>query len=298
MKILHIGNICGIPNSIRNAQIKLGHISKTLSFDPDPHHISDFDYDVPYSLGRIKSATLRMWILFKIGWRYNVFHFAGNSLANGMDIPLWKLLGKKVIIHYHGSEIRNKMQPWFHRYADVTFVSTPDLLKFAPGSIWLPNPIKIENYMGATPMPNLITHAPSNPELKGTSDIIKILNTIPNIEFNIISGVPYEEALERYKNSMIVIDQIKIGWYGMVSLECMAIGTPVMCYISPELAPFLPEPLPLFITSEQTLKSDIIYLLNNTELRIKQIDAGKQYVLTVHNSDNIAKIILKSLEVS
>ena len=296
MRFLHIGNICGIPNSIRDAQIELGHVSKTLSFDPDLHHISDFDYDIPYSLGRITSALLRILVLFKIGWKYDVFHFAGNSLANGMDIPFWKLLGKKIIIHYHGSEIRNKMQPWFHRFADATFVSTPDLLKFAPGSKWLPNPVKIENYMSATPLPNLITHAPSNPLLKGTSEIIKVLNTIPDIKFDIISGVPYEEALRHYRESTIVIDQIKIGWYGMVSLECMAIGTPVMCYISEDLKYYLPEPLPLFLTSAETLESDIPYLLHNPELQSKQIQAGYNYVTNVHNPKNIAKLIIKSLE--
>jgi hypothetical protein len=298
MRFLHIGNICGIPNSIRDAQIELGYVSKTLSFDPDPHHISDFDYDVPYSLGRITSAILRMWILFKVGWRYNVFHFAGNSLANGMDIPFWKLLGKKIIIHYHGSEIRNKMQPWFHRFADATFTSTPDLLKFAPGSIWLPNPIDIGNYMGATPLPNLITHAPSDPKLKGTSEIIEIMKKLPEVNFDLISGVPYEEALEHYRKATIVIDQIKIGWYGMVTLECMAIGTPVMCYISDDLKDYLPNPYPLFITSENTLKSDIEFLLFDENFRKSLIKIGRDYVSNVHDSKNIAKIILKSLGVT
>lgn len=298
MKFLLIGNICGIPNSIRDAQIRLGYVSKTISFDPDPYHISDFDYDIPYSLGRTKSALLRIWTLFKIGWKYDVFHFAGNSLANGMDIPFWKLLGKKIIIHYHGSEIRDKKQPYFHRFADATFTSTPDLIKFAPESIWLPNPISIGNYMEATPIPNLITHAPSNPLLKGTSDIIKILNNISDIKFNIISGVPYEEALEHYRKSTIVIDQIKIGWYGMVSLECMAIGTPVMCYISEDLKQYIQKPYPLFMTSKETLESDILFLLNNEEYKIEQIKSGKEYVSTVHNPDNIAKIILKSLGVT
>lgn len=238
MRFLHIGNICGIPNSIRDAQVKLGHTSKTLSFDPDPHHISDFDYDIPYSLGRITSCAKRMFILFKIGRNYDVFHFAGNSLANGMDILLWKFMGKKVIIHYHGSEIRNKKQPYFHKFADVLFASTPDLLKFAPGSTWLPSPININDYKEAHPSEIItITHAPSDPKLKGTETIISTMNKIilklPYIKFDYISGVPYETAIEHYRKATFVIDQIKIGWYGMVSLECMAIGTPVLCYISP-----------------------------------------------------------------
>jgi len=302
MKFLHIGNICGIPNSIRDAQIELGHTSKTLSFDPysDNRYISDFEYNIPYSIGRISSAFLRIYILLKMGWNYNVFHFAGNSLANGIDIILWKLMGKKVIIHYHGSEIRNRKQPFFHKFADALFVSTPDLLKFAPGSIWLPNPIHTQNYKQATPSNLLIiTHAPSDPLLKGTTEITftikNIQMEIPDLKFDLISGIPYDDALDHYSKATIVIDQIKIGWYGMVSLECMAIGVPVVCYISEDLLKYIPENHPLWVTNEKTFKSDIIYLLNNVDIRNKQIQIGKKYVSSVHNPINIAKKIIQEI---
>jgi len=306
MKFLHIGiNICGIPNSIRDAQIKLGHTSKTLSFYPEPSHVSDFNYDATYSLGKISSIK-RMWTLFKIGKDYDVFHFVGNSfignsIIEGIDILLWKLLGKKIIIHYHGSEIRNKKQPFFHKFADVVFVSTPDLLKFVPGSIWLPNPIYIQNYKQATPSNVLIiTHAPSNPRLKGTAEITStiknIQSEIPNLQYDLISGIPYIDALDHYSKATIVIDQINMGWYCMVSLECMAIGVPVVCYISEDLLKkYLPENYPVWLTTEKTFKSDIIYLLNNPNIRDKQIKIGREYVSSIHNPINIAKMIIKEI---
>jgi glycosyltransferase involved in cell wall biosynthesis len=303
MRFLHIGiNICGIPNSIRDAQIKLGHTAKTLSFCPEPPHTSDFDYDVTYSLGNISSIIKRMWILFKIGKNYDIFHFTSNSLVDGIDIILWKLMGKKIIIHYHGSEIRNKKQPFFHKFADIFFVSTPDLLKFVPNAIWIPNPIDINKYKHSNPPESLIiSHAPTNQLAKGTNEIIRsIKNTqlkIPNLTFNLIFGIPYNEALDYYRNSTIVIDQIKIGWYGMVSLECMAMGTPTMCYISQDLLQYIPAANhPLFITSEKTLESDILFLINNKNIRDKQIEYGKQYVSTTHNSENIAYKIINSLK--
>jgi len=300
MKFLHIGNICGIPNSIRDAQIELGHTSKTLSFYPEPYHPSDFNYDATYSLGNFSSIAKRMWILFKIGWNYDVFHFASNSLVNGIDILLWKIMGKKVIIHYHGSEIRNRKQPFFHKFADVFFVSTPDLLKFVPRSIWLPSPIYTQNYKQATPSNSLIiTHAPSNPLIKGTAEITSVIKNIqmelPDLQYDLISGISYIDALNHYSKATIVIDQIKIGWYGMVSLECMAIGVPVVCYISEDLLKYLPKNYPVWLITEKTFKSDIIYLLNNADIRNKQIQIGKKYVSSIHNPINVAKIIIKEI---
>jgi glycosyltransferase involved in cell wall biosynthesis len=301
MKILHIGyNICGIHGRIRDAQIELGHTSKILSFETDLNNPSDFEYNIPYSIGRLRSSFMRSLLLLKVGWSYDVFHFVGNSLANGLDIILWKLLGKIVIIHNHGSEIRGKKQPYFHRFADLIFVSTPDLLKFAHRSTWIPNPVYIDNnYTSCKSDKLIITHAPSDPLKKGTSDIILFMKELedefPELKFNYISGVSYKDALDNYCKSTIVIDQLKIGWYGMVSLECMAIGVPVVCYISKDMLKYLPDEYPLWVTTKETFKSDILYLLNNKDVYDKQIELGKIYVSTVHNPMNITKIIMRKI---
>ena len=94
MKFLHIGNICGIPNSIRDAQIELGHTSKTLSFYPEPYHPSDFNYDATYSLGNFSSIAKRMWILFK---RDLAINFLSN-IINNVTLPYLKM-----VIHFKKS---------------------------------------------------------------------------------------------------------------------------------------------------------------------------------------------------
>lgn len=302
MKILHVGNnICGIPGNIRDSFKKLGIYSEVISFDgEDLNHPSDFEYNYPLSSGRLKSCFLRIIKTYEKSKSFDVLQFVGNSLANGYDIPLWKLLGKKVIIHNHGSEIRDKTQPYFHKYADAIFVSTPDLLKFAKKSKWLPNSININNYIKPnTSNDIIITHSPSDKIKKGSQFIIDsmsdIIKEIPNIKFNLINGLSYNDALKNYSLSTIVIDQMKIGWYGMVSLECMAIGIPVVCYISEDLLKYLPYENPIWVTTEDTFKRDVKYLLNHKEIRDKQIIYGKKYISEVHNSINIAKKILESI---
>jgi len=118
---------------------------------------------------------------------------------------------------------------------------------------------------------------------------------IPDLQYDLISGISYIDALNHYSKATIVIDQIKIGWYGMVSLECMAIGVPVVCYISEDLLKYLPKNYPVWLITEKTFKSDIIYLLNNADIRNKQIQIGKKYVSSIHNPINVAKIIIKEI---
>ena len=51
-----------------------------------------------------------------------------------------RALGKKVLFHYHGSEVRgrNVASPF------VSIVSTPDLMDWVAGARWIPNPVDLE----------------------------------------------------------------------------------------------------------------------------------------------------------
>jgi len=302
MNYLHIGdNVCGIPQSIVKAQQQAyGYqLAHTLSFNPDAQgHRADFQYNVTNQThpSVVKRVLRRAGIIWMYGCiNYDVFQFVGNSIANGLDIPLWKLMGKKVTIEYHGSEIRNKKVPFFHRYADAVFVSTPDLLEFVPGAIWLPNPIFVEKYKPHYTIETVVAHAPSDRELKGTQHILDVFDSVkkavPTTTLDLVEGVSYQEALERYRKSTVMIDQLKIGWYGMVALECMAMGVPVMCYIREDLKKYLGDEMPLYPTTPETLEDDLLLLLNDTDLQNELSMRGKEYVSTIHNPQRIAKII-------
>lgn len=74
----------------------------------------------------------------------------------------------------------------------------------------------------------------SNKAKKGTEYIIKAVNELKNegykVNLILIENMPHKKVIEYYKNSDIVIDQLLIGWYGMVSIEGMALGKPVCIY--------------------------------------------------------------------
>ena len=111
-------------------QRRRGHDADQIAFPPD------------YSLlGRLK----KFLVLCKRIPAYDRVHFHfSTGLPFGLDLPLWRALGKEIIMHYHGSDIRGKGVPILTKLlASKIYVSTPDLLEFAPGATWQPAPIDL-----------------------------------------------------------------------------------------------------------------------------------------------------------
>jgi hypothetical protein len=51
---------------------------------------------------------------------------------------------KEIVVHFHGSDIRGKqLNPIIRFTASRIYVSTPDLLQWAPGATWQPQPIDL-----------------------------------------------------------------------------------------------------------------------------------------------------------
>jgi hypothetical protein len=297
MNILHIGdNICGIPNAFKRAEIISGHDAKVVSFVPDSQgHISDYNFNEP-------SRFRRLLILLSIARSYETFIFTGDSLIWGLDILLWKLLGKKVAIHYHGSEARNKGLRFFQRFADAWFVATPDLLEYIPNAIWLPNPIFVEDYKQHYTIGTIIAHSPTNRELKGTRYLIEAVGNIIQqtrlVKLHLIEGVSHEQALESMRKATVVVDQLIIGWYGTVTLECMAMHVPVMCYIRDDLKKFIIDSgfAPIWYTSKETIRQDLTDVLFASMDSISdQTEEGYEYVKTVHNPKQCVELMMKAL---
>lgn len=85
----------------------------------------------------------------------------------------------------------------------------------------------------------LVVHAPSDRTLKGTQYLLDAVDKLKkegiNFDFRLIEGLPYETAKRIYQQADIVVDQLCIGSFGIFSLEGMALGKPVICYIRPAL---------------------------------------------------------------
>jgi hypothetical protein len=293
VSVLHVNNIAGAAGLLSDEQTRLHLKSDVLVFNKSKFN---FDYDF-----LIKEKKIRKVINFwNIAKNYDVLHFHYKSIfKKGRDIILWKKLGKKIIMHHHGSDIRGIGElPVYKKYCDTIFVSTPDLIKWSKDSIWIPVPIYLDNFKDKHEKTKsdvvTIVHAPNNRDIKGTKFVLKAIEKIKNkgytINFNLVENTSHEILMSYLKNADIVIDQLLLGWYGMLSVEAMAFSKPVCVYIDETLNSYLPFN-PLVTTDKQNIYDNLIRLIEDEKLRKEYGSKGKKFITEFHDVKKITKKI-------
>ena len=79
----------------------------------------------------------------------------------------------------------------------------------------------------------MILHAPSSRRRKGTERVIAACEGL-DADLVLVEGLHHDEAFERYREADIVVDQLNAGWYGLLAIECMALGKPVVTFLHDE----------------------------------------------------------------
>lgn len=275
-KILHIGDIAGGPISLRDFERKKG--LKADVVQTSPHNL---DYGADYSIlitGFNLTSMINCIKLFHLATKYDILFYHKKPLDKfkSFEMLLFKyIMRKKIIIQYHGSDIRGKKQPLLHKIVSDDFlVSTPDLLKYVPKAMLLPTQIHIDDidYIEyKLHKPIKILHAATNRKIKGTDHIIKVVNNLKeegfSIDFEFVENTPHKVLIKKIKESDIIIDQILIGCYGTLSVESLAAGKPVISYVRPELYPY---DIPHIIADKKTLEEVLREWLNKSEVEFKE----------------------------
>jgi len=298
MRILHgPHDYGGAGFRISRAQRELGHKSDFAVFRPS---FSGFPVDFILKDEKKEwTRTRRFLFLLKCLRDYDVFHFHAESIfaAEFKDIPLLKKLGKKVIFHFHGSEIRGKKMHPRIKLADARLVSTPDLLQEVPDGIWIPQPVDLE-YWQPGPTDNskenlVLIHAPTSRKISGTDYIISAVEDLKKegykLELLLIEGMPYESLKEHYLNGDIFIDKITLGIYGTIAVEGMALKKPVCVFIQEKLLTSYPEELPVMNTNPDNLKQNLRKLIEDENLRRKLGEQGRAYAEKYHDVRKVAE---------
>jgi hypothetical protein len=318
MRILHIGNTGGVPGELSKYMRSQGHTSDVMIFYPDYlHHGCDYDYSVKSKWLRaclpIYSAY-RCLAMLRHVHKYDILHFhAFGGITFYLDFPLWKLLGKKIVLHYHGSELRRfgREMP-FAKLADIRLVSTPDLLQYGEGLSWLPtaidldlypyNPIKIkeecDNFLIVNAAGSL-THGIAK---KGTIYIRRAMRhtmiKMRNVSFKELFGVKHSDAIQEYKKADAIIGQTMVGWYGLFEMECMAMGIPVITYINPEYLQGI-QRIPVMNCGQNSaygIEMCVRDMVEIKTLREHYSREGRKYIEAVHSLEFIGEYLTKIYE--
>ena len=270
-------------------------------------------------------------------FKYNTFHFYyGTSLfPKQLDLPLYKLFGKKVLMHYLGNEIQGykvsvEKYKWTNmpgfmgdkdpvlydkqnekrfafesKYICLKFVCAPCYSEFVPGSSVLPLAIDIDSYSFTQHPKNEvleIMHAPTNRGFKGTDYILaaieKLISEGYPIKLNLVENMTHDMIKEEYKKCDIFIDQIMGGWYGTASIEAMALGRPVICAIRQSYFEYIDfgSEIPIIPADPDSIYDSILFLINNREKLPEIGKASRKFIENIHDSTKIVERLIEVYE--
>lgn len=196
----------------------------------------------------------------------------------------------------------NENLVFFAKYMDAAIVQDHELYKYvvdfykAQGKpvFVLPRLIDTDKFSNNPPDINnkipLIVHAPTSRGFKGSDVIEKTIYSLKkelNFQYITIEGLNHSKALDFYLKADIVIDQILCGAYGNVSVEAMAMGKPVVCFIRPDLVKFYPQDLPIHSANPDNLYYILKDLIIYPELRRAIGKQGRCFVEKHHEGDKV-----------
>jgi Glycosyl transferases group 1 len=287
MKIAHINNTAGIAATISACQVLLGNESDVYVFNQLIHRQfggTRLNYWWP----------IDRWRFFRMIKGYDVwhYHYPFGSLKKALEK---RKSDRAYVKHYHGNDLRGLLDN------DVCLVSTPDLLKYAPNGIWSPSPINLRDIdqliLEGEKEPNKITkiaHYPFYENYQGHDYYSHALSTLQSENLCKVVNIlrrPHTETLKALANCDLVIGKIlpEVGWFGKFELEGMALGKPVITFVSDELYDAYKPPV--YRTDKFNFEKDLKELIDNKAERRRLSIEGRRYIEKNHNVVNICRSI-------
>lgn len=175
------------------------------------------------------------------------------------------------------------------------FVSTPDLLDDLPEATWCPVVVDASLWQGG-PAPfsrdrtPVVLHIPSSAAVKGTALIEPALRRLHDrgaVHYRRLEGVPAEAVPDAVRDADIVLDQFRIGSYGVAACEALAAGRVVVSHVAPAVRERVREAtgleLPIFEADPDSLGAVLSGIAADPAAAVSSAAAGPGFVDIVHS---------------
>ncbi len=187
----------------------------------------------------------------------------------------------------HNAELLNS-------YDGHTFVSTLDLLDYAPRAMWCPGVVDVDAWTTTTVALErrvpVVVHAPSKGRFKGSLLIDPIMEDLELrgvVEYRRIEAVDPRDMPAAYTGADIVIDQFTMGLYGVAACEAMAAERVVVSFVGDVVRGRVREltgrELPIVEATPETLVEVIEKILDDRDAARDVATAGPSYVREHHD---------------
>jgi glycosyltransferase involved in cell wall biosynthesis len=313
-------NVAGGPGAISAGLQELGVDSTLLVFNERPF---ERGFDVNLRLRDTSRASSIPFNLPKqlraLAWalpQFDVFHFhAGLTLApRRLTLPLLRARRKGIVFQSWGSDLRwrSASEVPYLKGAGAVIVGSYQTRRLAPRGPWpeydvVPPAIVLRDWEPSPIEPGRVVrvaHAPSKRAVTGTEAVIAAVEALrargAPIELDLIEGVPNREARLRYAAADVVVDQLRVGWYGMFAIESMALAKPVVVHLDADAAAETEEAfgleLPLVRADEGSLEDVLAGLVEVREQLPELGRRSREYVERVHAHTAVARRVLEIYE--
>jgi glycosyltransferase involved in cell wall biosynthesis len=294
-------NTAGVPWANVQALRRRGVDARLVVFERYRlHPEADWSLDRPPGLARRQVVQWRA--LARLLPRTDVFHFYfGLTLVpKRLQFPILRTTGKKSVFHFLGSDIRGKTpeELAYGRLADAQVVGSYDAARWVPEAEVIPPGIDLRAWC-PEPAPErarpLIVHAPSSRRRKGTEHVVAACEGL-DADLEVVEGLHHDAARERLRAADVVVDQLNAGWHGLLAIEAMALGKPVVGYLHDEAVRRSEEAfgarVPIVNATKETLRERLVPLVDSAEERRRLGAASRAYVEAVHDLERVADRLL------
>lgn len=335
MKVLHApiqisGQLWEYADGLR----RVGVEAKALTFSPHPFGYRDdiclnlsMSNDAYYLMGQMIKNFIDVVDIFNVFH----FHFGESLMPQNFDLPALKEIDKKMVMNFWGSDVRLKdlaklKNPFYtdeihlgndqekiikmkliSRYIDVAVVADHELYEYVSPFFNRTEIIRqamdLEELKPCYPdnekKKPIIAHAPNRMNVKGTKYVenaIKSLASKYDFQYLRLSGSRHENTIKLLSQADIVIDQLLLGSYGILSIESMALGKPVITYIREDLIEKYPKNLPIVVANIDNIVEVLEKLLKDGNLRNEIGHKSRKYVEQYHDKTKIAEDLVKLYE--
>jgi glycosyltransferase involved in cell wall biosynthesis len=287
LRVVHCHNIAGVASTLAEFQRRSGVDASVIVRRRHP-----FEFDEK-RCGRFEGLLATAMT--------DVVHYHWTSWLErlpvlGVQNPDARLLasfGKPIVAHFHGDDLRKDLVRIRFK-PDHTFVSTPDLLAYAPNAEWLPNPIDCKLFSPVErEAPSTVRVGYYDPPGGGvyvpteviTSAIAEVREAGWKVEAAPATNVPRAQMHEYYRSLTIWIDKLDGGFYGIMACEAAASGLPVIASTQ-KISQYISDRV--FYEYSGNLVKDLEYLLEDEEERRKIAQNARVYVQNHHDPALIA----------
>jgi glycosyltransferase involved in cell wall biosynthesis len=294
-------NTAGIPWDNVQALRRRGVDARLVVFERYRLH-PEADEEIRRPHGFVRRQAVQAAGFGRLLPRTDVFHFYfGLTLVpRRIQFPLLRVARRKSVLHFLGSDIRGRTpaELAYAQRADARVVGSYDAARWVPDAEVIPPGVDL-TALDPVPPPRddapVFVHAPSSRARKGTEHFVRACEEL-GVELEIVEGLHHHEARRRYERADVVLDQLNAGWYGMLAIEAMALGKPVVTFLHDEATRRTEEAFGLAVPIVRANREDLVGTLRplaESAAERRRIGAeSRAYAERVHDLERVADRLL------